>query len=419
MLIGPSVPVKPSLSAIVRNQFSHSFFHQSDDETIDTSHNNPDTNSYNNSNSDSFFSDSNVPDQLSGGNDQNEDLDVLKRLSQPPGIPYSVMGMDSSPLFALDSNLLNRVNAMLDEDSHQLASASTPNRRGSTANGADRILCDIRGMINSVRVRESDFQKDDYEAVLTKWLEFRKKNDAIDNKDNRNAEHRSGSTSKGKQHDNNGRGAGGQYTNSIVSSLLGHYEDRNRGMALVALSEIHARLLDEVRERQAEEARKENEGQIGKSGDTEDEGMNVNEDVDHDESVVVDDDDPTDDDEMAPIRNSATVQRARRRRWTQFTTKVIDINKTIVRNDNPITHLPISSPTTVSEGLAAQLPCRFERYSVHSADDNHTTSSTSKSARKVEIVLDVAHNPQALKELGSRLATTYPTQTIQYVLPMS
>jgi dihydrofolate synthase/folylpolyglutamate synthase len=62
----------------------------------------------------------------------------------------------------------------------------------------------------------------------------------------------------------------------------------------------------------------------------------------------------------------------------------------------------------ISKGVKARPPCRFEEISV--STDN---------ARQVTAILDVAHNPQAIEQLFSKIQSKYPGASARIVVGMS
>ncbi|KAL3779209.1 hypothetical protein HJC23_006023 [Cyclotella cryptica] len=82
----------------------------------------------------------------------------------------------------------------------------------------------------------------------------------------------------------------------------------------------------------------------------------------------------------------------------------------------------IITPEEMDEGVKIRPPCRFEEMDVaipmSSVIDNSDASSTT-----VRVVLDVAHNPQAMEYLISKLTATYPnlnpTRDVRMVVGMS
>jgi dihydrofolate synthase/folylpolyglutamate synthase len=63
---------------------------------------------------------------------------------------------------------------------------------------------------------------------------------------------------------------------------------------------------------------------------------------------------------------------------------------------------------TISQGVKARPPCRFEEISV-----------STNNARQVTAILDVAHNPQALEQLFSKIQSKYPGASARIVVGMS
>lgn len=75
----------------------------------------------------------------------------------------------------------------------------------------------------------------------------------------------------------------------------------------------------------------------------------------------------------------------------------------------------------MKEGIAQRPPCRFEQTTI-CTNTNETTISgeSSKFADiEVEVVLDVAHNPSAFKQLVSKLEMNYPNKSKRMVIGFS
>ena len=70
----------------------------------------------------------------------------------------------------------------------------------------------------------------------------------------------------------------------------------------------------------------------------------------------------------------------------------------------------------IEEGVKIRPPCRFEEFEIPTTieDDNGTTKQT-----VVKVILDVAHNPQAMDYLIAKLNTNYPNSNQRIVVGMS
>lgn len=82
-------------------------------------------------------------------------------------------------------------------------------------------------------------------------------------------------------------------------------------------------------------------------------------------------------------------------------------------------------PETIDEGVKIRPPCRFEEMDIStSIDTTDGDTSKQKTARtskqkKVRVILDVAHNPQAIDYLIAKLRANYPNSNQRIVLGMS
>ena len=74
------------------------------------------------------------------------------------------------------------------------------------------------------------------------------------------------------------------------------------------------------------------------------------------------------------------------------------------------------SESDIEKGTSQRPPCRFEEMQIPIQDDE---SSSSSSGKIVPVILDVAHNPDAMKYLAAKLELTYPNQAKRIVVGFS
>ena len=84
--------------------------------------------------------------------------------------------------------------------------------------------------------------------------------------------------------------------------------------------------------------------------------------------------------------------------------------KSIERGEQPV----IITPEEMEEGVKVRPPCRFEEMDV-----DVILEGLQSEMKSVRVILDVAHNPQAMEYLISKLSTTYPSNNVRMVVGMS
>jgi len=73
------------------------------------------------------------------------------------------------------------------------------------------------------------------------------------------------------------------------------------------------------------------------------------------------------------------------------------------------------TPEIIQEGIAQRPPCRFEEIITDMDEDHSNDSGTTRSIT----ILDIAHNPPAMKTLVAKLQATHPSQNKRFVVGFS
>lgn len=73
----------------------------------------------------------------------------------------------------------------------------------------------------------------------------------------------------------------------------------------------------------------------------------------------------------------------------------------------------VFTQSAINDGLSARPTCRFEVVQLH-APGPCSTSQSFKSTAEGVAILDIAHNPDAMAALATRIRSVYPTDTLRW-----